>query len=172
MFRCHANTANPEQIRGRSVGLFYDLMQAFDMVCHELLLQKLSHFCPDLELTRWIRNFLCDRTLDVIVEDTVSTKRKVCRGVPQGTVLGPLLFLVYVDDLLSGLNSALGAQATVVAYADDITVICHGYSSSTLLGLSRKAHEKMCHNDIRLSDKSSAAPFRPFASPTDKSTEN
>ena len=63
-----------------------------------------------------------------------------------------------------------------MAYADDITVICHGYSSSTLLDLSRKAHEKMCqwsrYNGIRLSDKSSAALFRPFASPTDKSTEN
>ena len=90
-----------------------DFSKAFDTVPHKKLLHKLKSYGIRGKLHTWITSFLCNRLMKVIVDGESSSETKVLSGVPQGTVLGPLLFLVHINDLPDHVTSS------VRLFADD-----------------------------------------------------
>ena len=96
--------------------LVMDFSKAFDKVGHGRLLHKLDHYGVKGNTNRWIKNFLNDRTQQVVLEGHTSEEVEVDSGVPQGSVLGPSMFLFYVNDLADTLSSS------VRLFADDTII--------------------------------------------------
>ena len=104
--------------RGRGVCcFFFDLRKAFDSVPHRALLEKLERLDINPVLVRWICSYLMGRRQKVVVDGETSESISVVSGVPQGSVLGPLLFLIYIDDVT---DSALSPDSKISLYADDM----------------------------------------------------
>ena len=94
--------------------LYLDFQKAFDKVPHLRLLSKVSALGVNREVTLWIENWLANRKQRVVINGTSSDWASVTSGVPQGSVLGPLLFIIYVNDIDIGLLSVISK------FADDI----------------------------------------------------
>jgi hypothetical protein len=96
--------------------IFLDFQKAFDKVPHDKLFFKLELFGIHPQVVSVLKSFLSDRTQRVVIDGVVSDSCRVTSGVPQGTVLGPLLFLMYIDDLPELLSSKcrLFADDTVI----------------------------------------------------------
>ena len=102
---------------GQNVDVIYlDFAKAFQKCDHGLLLHKLKSLGITGKLARWIGSFLAGRKQRVVVDGQTSTSYTVTSGVPEGTVLGPLLFLIYVHDLGDDITS------TKAKYVDDMKV--------------------------------------------------
>ena len=86
-------------------GAFLDLSKAFDSISHEILIEKLNCLGFDGTSTQLIRSYLKDRTQKVVFSGNESDWILLNRGVPQGTVLGPILFNIYVNDLHTVIDS-------------------------------------------------------------------
>jgi Reverse transcriptase (RNA-dependent DNA polymerase) len=86
--------------KGLCVDVVYlDFSKAFDRVSHDKLIQKMHQRKIPLTITKWVQAFLAERTQSVVIQQTRSTERKVTSGVPQGSILGPILFLLFTDDI-------------------------------------------------------------------------
>jgi len=107
----------------KTIAVFLDLQKAFDMVSHEKLLMKLERLGVRGVVLKLFRNYLSGRTQQVKINNTLGDKLEVKRGVPQGTVLGPILFLAYMNDISWGLTSG-----DLISYADDTVLLFSGSS--------------------------------------------
>ena len=95
--------------------ILLDLQKAFDTVDHEILLKKLSAAGLSIPATSWFGSYLKDRNQFVELNNTKSDLNPVTCGVPQGSILGPLLFLLYVNDMTSSVEKC----CNLYLYADD-----------------------------------------------------
>ena len=105
-----------------SCGIFIDLRKAFDTVDHLILLQKLDHYGVRGVTNNWFASYLLGRQQTTqIGSKNISKKEVILSGVPQGSVLGPLLFLAYINDISNSsdqLKIYLSADDTNLLYAD------------------------------------------------------
>ena len=110
-------------------GVFLDISKAFDRVWHEGLLFKLQQYGMSGELITLIKDFLSCRKQRVVLNGQHSSWADVKAGVLQGSILGPLIFLIYINDLPNGLNS------NVKLFADDTSLfsVVHNISDSANL---------------------------------------
>ncbi|CAB4016191.1 Hypothetical predicted protein [Paramuricea clavata] len=103
--------------------VFLDLAKAFDTVDHEILLSELQIYGVDSMSLNWFKSYLFDRKQKCNVNGLVSSERSLVCGVPQGSIFGPLLFFVYINDLPSCLQ-----HSTARMYADDTNITTTGKS--------------------------------------------
>ena len=111
--------------------VFLDLQKAFDKVPHQRLLYKINKMGISGEVYGWIRSFLEDRHQRVGVNQAYSKWTNVKSGVPQGSVLGPLLFIMYINDMPNN----IGACCSI--FADDTKVSQNIYTEEDALKLQR-----------------------------------
>ena len=104
------------EFHGESQVVALDISKAFDQVWHAALLNKLPSYGLSPKLCAWIGGFLFNRRISVVVDGQSSNFHPINGGVPQGSVLTPTLFILYINDLLSAITNPIHS------YADDSTL--------------------------------------------------
>ena len=99
--------------------IYFDFAKAFDSVNHDLILKKLKYmYGIDGILLNFLKEYLMNRSQAVVIGNHRSSSKPVTSGVPQGSILGPLLFVLFINDLPQGLNS----ETNIRLYTDDTKI--------------------------------------------------
>ena len=106
-----------------------DLSKAFDAINHEMLLDKLTKLGLSESALIWIRSYLSKRTQCTRFSDYTSKEEEITAGVPQGSILGPLLFICFSNDIYNSLED----KCTAFSYADDSQLIVTGKNQKELI---------------------------------------
>lgn len=114
---------------GKMIGvIFLDLKRAFEVVDREILIRKLEGFGLKGTVLSWFKSYLENRTQRVKFNGKLSNAIRVELGVPQGSVLGPLLFLMYINDIVQSIND----ECEIRLFADDALIYTTGYASEEI----------------------------------------
>ena len=98
---------------------YLDLAKAFDTIQYKILYNKLYYYELRGKILNLIKNYLSNRLQSVIINNIKSNYSLVNMGLPQGTILGPLLFIIYINDIFN-----IIPEEVIISYADDTAVIC------------------------------------------------
>lgn len=141
---CNLNSSN------MSLAVFCDLSKAFDVIDHEILLYKAYRYGIRGVAHKWLKSYLFNRQQYVDIDGAKSLLQTLLCGVPQGSILGPLLFLIYVNDIYRSTNK------TILSYADDTTLFLTGTDLSDLFRSANTALSNVfgwfCANKLKLNE--------------------
>ena len=118
-----------------AAGIFIDLQKAFDTVEHSILLRKLDHYGIRGVANNLFKSYLSNRHHTAIINNVCSDKILIKHGVPQGSVLGPLLFLIYINDLHFAIK-----HSQTLHFADDTSLLC---CNNSLKQLNQNVNEDL-----------------------------
>ena len=122
--------------KGKFCGaVFLDLRKAFDTVDHEILLTKLSKVGINPSTLQWFQSYLSNRKQRTSCGNELSDSLPITVGVPQGSILGPLLFIIYIDNLPTAVT-----YYKMLLYADDTVIYCY---NSNLQDLEKELNEDL-----------------------------
>jgi len=148
-FRSSRNTSSALQVilnniyhsmnkKQLAANVYLDFAKAFDTVSHDIILTKLQYHGIRGNTFNWFKSYLSDRTQFVSVGGSQSTQCAITRGVPQGSILGPLLFIIMINDLFGS------HDLKMVSYADDTTLMASASSTEELHSKIAAALRNVC----------------------------
>ena len=140
------------------LAIFLDLSKAFDTIDHNILFEKLIHYGIEGAPLAWFQSYLTDRKQFIQYEDTSSDLLSILVGVPQGSILGPLIFLIYINDArnaTSALNFIHFADDTNLAknmsfFANDNNSLSHSQVERRINAELKKVYDWLCVNKLSL----------------------
>ena len=119
--------------------VFVDFSRAFDTIDHNILIEKLKLYGFDKTSLTFVKSYMASRIQKTTVNGFTSSQAKVSCGTAQGSILGPLIFILYVNDIFEALNS----DTSTFMYADDTLLVCKSDNITTATEKAQKALEEM-----------------------------
>ena len=129
------NLTDANEEKKFTAGVFIDLKKAFDTIDHSLLLKKLDHYGIRGVPNDWLKSYLSNRKQFVSFDDFNSNLMNISCGVPQGSILGPSLFILYINDICN-----VSKILKFVLFADDTNIFC---SDTNILNLSKTVSKEL-----------------------------
>ena len=120
------------------LGVFLDFSKAFDCLNHNILFQKLNHYGVRGTALSWFQSYLSDRKQYVYYDGVSSECKNIVCGVPQGSILGPILFLLYINDIVN-----VSDKLFPLLYADDTNVFLNGKNVNKMIETMNSELEKI-----------------------------
>ena len=121
-----------------TLGVFIDLSKAFDTINHSILLDKLNCYGVRGIVNDWFKSYLSKRHQYVRISDSSSRLLPITCGVPQGLILGPLLFILYINDIVNA-----STLANIIMFADDTNLFFHDKNIENLYKITNYELEKI-----------------------------
>ena len=120
------------------IGLFLDIKKAFDTVDHDILINKLEYYGIRGNVLNWLKSYLENRKQYVHYSGYDSDKKTVTHGVPQGSILGPLLFILYINDFSRSSDLLFS-----ILFADDTSVFIEGTNYDKVINIVNNELERI-----------------------------